>query len=237
MIRCITIDDAPLALSQINDFVSRVPFLELVGSASNAFEAMELLSKNRIDLIYTDINMPDLSGLDLVKTLVQKPMIIFSTAYSEYAIDGFKIEAIDYLLKPYSFNEFLKSANKALEIFEFKKQSESSIQKEKLTHIFVKADYRIVNIVIKNITYIQSQSDYVKFYLENGTNVMSLMSMKTLEEMLQNTDIIRVHRSYFVNIKRINYIANQTIMIGNQQIPLGDSYKTQFLDCITQHGL
>lgn len=237
MIRCITIDDAPLALSQINDFVSRVPFLELVGSASNAFEAMELLSKNRIDLIYTDINMPDLSGLDLVKTLVQKPMIIFSTAYSEYAIDGFKIEAIDYLLKPYSFNEFLKSANKALEIFEFKKQSESTIQKEKLTHIFVKADYRIVNIVIKNITYIQSQSDYVKFYLENGTNVMSLMSMKTLEEMLQNTDIIRVHRSYFVNIKRINYIANQTIMIGNQQIPLGDSYKTQFLDCITQHGL
>lgn len=237
MIRCITIDDAPLALSQINDFVSRVPFLELVGSASNAFEAMELLSKNRIDLIYTDINMPDLSGLDLVKTLVQKPMIIFSTAYSEYAIDGFKIEAIDYLLKPYSFNEFLKSANKALEIFEFKKQSESNIQKEKLTHIFVKADYRIVNIVIKNITYIQSQSDYVKFYLENGTNVMSLMSMKTLEEMLQNTDIIRVHRSYFVNIKRINYIANQTIMIGNQQIPLGDSYKTQFLDCITQHGL
>jgi DNA-binding LytR/AlgR family response regulator len=237
MIRCITIDDAPLALSQINDFVSRVPFLELVGSASNAFEAMELLSKNRIDLIYTDINMPDLSGLDLVKTLVQKPMIIFSTAYSEYAIDGFKIEAIDYLLKPYSFNEFLKSANKALEIFEFKKQSESTIQKEKLTHIFVKADYRIVNIVIKNITYIQSQSDYVKFYLENGTNVMSLMSMKTLEEMLQNTDIIRVHRSYFVNIKRINYIANQTIIIGNQQIPLGDSYKTQFLDCITQHGL
>lgn len=237
MIRCITIDDAPLALSQINDFVSRVPFLELVGSASNAFEAMELLSKNRIDLIYTDINMPDLSGLDLVKTLVQKPMIIFSTAYSEYAIDGFKIEAIDYLLKPYSFNEFLKSANKALEIFEFKKQSESTIQKEKLTHIFVKADYRIVNIVIKNITYIQSQSDYVKFYLENGTNVMSLMSMKTLEEMLQNTDIIRVHRSYFVNIKRINYIANQTIMIGHQQIPLGDSYKTQFLDCITQHGL
>lgn len=236
MIRCITIDDAPLALSQINDFVSRVPFLELVGSASNAFEAIELLSKNRIDLIYTDINMPDLSGLDLVKTLVQKPMIIFSTAYSEYAIDGFKIEAIDYLLKPYSFNEFLKSANKALEIFEFKKQSESNIHKEKLTHIFVKADYRIVNIVIKNITYIQSQSDYVKFYLENGTNVMSLMSMKTLEEMLQNTDIIRVHRSYFVNIKRINYIANQTIIIGNQQIPLGESYKTQFLDCINQHG-
>ena len=237
MIRCITIDDAPLALSQINDFVSRVPFLELVGSASNAFEAMELLSKNRIDLIYTDINMPDLSGLDLVKTLVQNPMIIFSTAYSEYAIDGFKIEAIDYLLKPYSFNEFLKSANKALEIFEYKRHSEMSIQKERLTHIFVKADYRIVNIVIKNITYIQSQSDYVKFYLENGTNVMSLMSMKTLEEMLQNTDIIRVHRSYFVNIKRISYIANQTIVIGNQQIPLGESYKTQFFDCINQQGL
>lgn len=237
MIRCITIDDAPLALAQLNDFVSRVPFLELAGSASNAFEAMELLAKNKVDLIYTDIDMPDLSGLDFVKSLNQKPMIIFSTAYSEYAIDGYKIEAIDYLLKPYSFNEFLKSANKALEYFEFKKHSDTAPTKEKLTHIFIKADYKIINVALENIQFIQSQSDYVKFFIEGSKPLMSLMSMKSLEELLQNTNIIRVHRSYFINIKKINYVANQVIRIGSHEIPLGDSYKAAFLECIQQNGI
>lgn len=237
MIRCITIDDAPLALAQLNDFVSRVPFLELEGSASNAFEAMELLAKHKVDLIYTDIDMPDLSGLDFVKSLNQKPMIIFSTAYSEYAIEGYKIEAIDYLLKPYSFNEFLKSANKALEYFEFKKHSDTTPTKEKFTHIFIKADYKIINVALENIQFIQSQSDYVKFFIEGSKPLMSLMSMKSLEELLHNTNIIRVHRSYFINIKKINYVANQVIRIGSHEIPLGDFYKAAFLECIQQNGI
>lgn len=237
MIKCITLDDAPLALAQLNDFVSRVPFLELVGSSTNAFDAMELMAKNKVDLIYTDINMPDLSGLDFVKTLSYKPMIIFSTAYSEYAIEGFKVEAVDYLLKPYSFNEFLKSANKALELFEFKNQSDSGVKKEKLTHLFIKADLKIVNIALEKLEFIQSQGDYAKFFVEGSKSYMSLMSMKSLEEMLINTNIIRVHRSYFVNIKKINYIANQTIYIGTNQIPLGDSYKATFLECIKQNGI
>jgi DNA-binding LytR/AlgR family response regulator len=237
MIRCLTIDDAPLALAQLNNFVSRVPFFELAGSATNAFEAMEILAKTKVDLIYTDIDMPDLNGLDFVKSVAQKPMIIFSTAYSEYAIEGFKIEAIDYLLKPYSFNEFLKSANKALEVFEFKNHPDSSQKKEKLTHIFIKADYKIVNIPLDKLEFIQSQGDYAKFYVEGSKPYMSLMSMKFLEELLQNTLIVRVHRSFFVNIKKISYIANQIIIIGSNQIPLGDSYKASFLECIQQNGI
>lgn len=241
MIRCIAIDDEPLALTQITGYIHKVTFLELVKACSNAMEALEIVNKEQIDLIFVDINMPDLNGMDFVKSLSHKPLVIFTTAYSEYAVEGFRVEALDYLLKPFGFNDFLKSANKALrqsELVSSKPESRMEIVTDENEHLYVKADYKMIRLDISKIIYAESQSEYVRIYLENEKPIMTLLSMKALEERLPMDKFMRVHRSYLVNTAKITAIANNRIIIGKDiYIPIGNQFKEKFNNYIDKHFL
>lgn len=240
MIRCIAIDDEPLALTQITGYIEKVPFLQLVKSCSSALEALDVIAPQPVDLIFADINMPDLNGMDFVKSLVKKPLVIFTTAYSEYAVEGFRVDALDYLLKPFGYGDFLKAANKALRQMELLKPSaivpevkdENSPSESK--DLYIKADYKMIRIDMSKILYIESQNEYVRIFTEDQKPVMSLISMKLLEEKLPSGKFMRVHRSYMVNLSKITAVANNRIIFGKDTyIPIGNQYKdkfTQYLD-------
>lgn len=239
MIRCIAVDDEPLALKKLTGYISRVPFLELVDSCQDAFEVVKLLSEEEVDLIFLDINMPDLSGLELVRSLVVKPMIIFTTAYSEYAIDGFKLDAIDYLLKPFEFHDLLKAADKARKYIEFRSavfENELPQPSDNCNSLFVKADYKVIRILISDIKYIEGMSDYVRIFMDGEEKpVMTLLSMRKIEERLSPQQFMRVHRSYIVNLQKITEISRLRIIFDNNVcIPVGDFYKDHFLEYINK---
>lgn len=238
-IRCIAVDDEPLALNQLAGYISRVPFLELIASCQDAFEAMKVLSEEEVDLVFLDINMPDLSGIDLVRSLIVKPLIVFTTAYSEYAVDGFKLDAIDYLLKPFEFHDLLKAADKArkyMEIRSIANQDNDSVQLNSDGSLFVKADNKVVRINVADIKYIEGMNEYVRIFIEGEDKpVMTLLSMKKMEERLPVHQFMRVHRSYIVNLQKITEISRLRIIFGNNvYIPVGDNYKECFLEYINK---
>lgn len=246
MIRCITIDDEPLALIQLTGYIEKVPFLKLVKACNNALEALDLLAKDPVDLIFADINMPDLNGVDFVKSLVNKPIIIFTTAYTEYAIEGFRVNALDYLLKPFGYNEFLKAANKALHQYEL----QAKIQQHPLpaspevpaengnNNLFIKADYKMIRLDMDKIIYMESQNEYIRIFFEDQKPVMTLLSMKKLEERLPAERFMRVHRSYIVNLEKITAVANNRIIYGKDTyIPIGNQYKDKFNEYLEKHYL
>jgi len=244
MLRCLAIDDEPLALAQITGYIKNVPFLELVESCRDAFSALSVLSKTNIDLIFVDINMPDLNGLDFVKSLTYKPIVVFTTAYSEYAIEGFRVDALDYLLKPFSYKDFLRSANKAQQQYEMLnftkdgsgKALSSALDEEEF--LFVKADYKIIKIKISEIKYIESQSEYVKIYQTNEKPIMTLLSLKSIEERLPGALFMRVHRSYIVNLSLVKEVSRAGIVFDTKLVvPVGEQYREKFNDYITQHSL
>ena len=232
MIKCIAIDDEPLALTQISEYIKKIPYLSLTASCLDAFEAMEVMSKEKVDLMFVDINMPDLNGLDMVKSLKEAPVVIFTTAYSEYAIEGFRVNAIDYLLKPFSMKDFIKATDKAREWIEFKAAQrekgggESNADEE---YLFVKSEYSMIRIRFDEIKYIEGMSDYVRIYIEGRDKpVMSLLSIKGLEERLPSDRFMRVHRSYIVNLEKIREVTRLRIVFGNTYIPVGENYKDKF---------
>lgn len=246
MIRCITIDDEPLALIQLTGYIEKVPFLKLVKACNSALEALDLLAKDPVDLIFADINMPDLNGVDFVKSLVNKPIIIFTTAYTEYAIEGFRVNALDYLLKPFGYNEFLKAANKALHQYEL----QAKIQQYPLpaspevpaengnNNLFIKADYKMIRLDMDKIIYMESQNEYIRIFFEDQKPVMTLLSMKKLEERLPAERFMRVHRSYIVNLEKITAVANNRIIYGKDTyIPIGNQYKDKFNEYLEKHYL
>lgn len=246
MIRCITIDDEPLALIQLTGYIEKVPFLKLVKACNSALEALDLLAKDPVDLIFADINMPDLNGVDFVKSLVNKPIIIFTTAYTEYAIEGFRVNALDYLLKPFGYNEFLKAANKALHQYEL----QAKIQQHPLpaspevpaengnNNLFIKADYKMIRLDMDKIIYMESQNEYIRIFFEDQKPVMTLLSMKKLEERLPAERFMRVHRSYIVNLEKITAVANNRIIYGKDTyIPIGNQYKDKFNEYLEKHYL
>ena len=242
MMRCIAVDDEPLALKKLTGYISRVPFLKLIASCQDAFEVMKLLSEEEVDLIFLDINMPDLTGLELARSLVVKPLIIFTTAYSEYAIEGFKLDAIDYLLKPFEFHDLLKAADKARKYIEFRHATASeneSVQPDNKNPLFVKADYKVIRINISDIKYIEGMSDYVRIFMDGEQKPgMTLLSMKKIEERLPPQQFMRVHRSYIVNLQKIMEISRLRIIFDNNVcIPVGDSYKDNFLDYINKMSM
>lgn len=227
-IKCIAIDDEPLALKQIGSYIEKTPFLELAARCQNAFEAMEILANNEIDLMFVDINMPDLSGIDFVKSLTRKPKIIFTTAYSEYAMDGFKVDAIDYILKPISYAVFLKAANKAKTWFELNHKQAETIQTTK-DCIFVKSEYKLIRILLDDIKYIESSNEYIQIHLLNDEPITTLIRLKVIEEQLPKEKFMRVHRSFIVNLDRVKVIErNRIIFDHNVYIPVGDQYKESF---------
>jgi two-component system LytT family response regulator len=227
-IKCIAIDDEPLALKQISSYIAKTPFLEVVALCHSAFEAMEYLANNEVDLMFVDINMPDLNGMDFVKSLMQKPQIIFTTAYSEYAMDGFQVDALDYILKPISYAVFLKSANKAKTWFELN-QKQTEIINTTQDSLFVKSEHKMVRIFLSEIKYIESSNEYIQIHLVNDEPVTTLIRLKVMEEQLPKDKFMRVHRSFIVNLNRIKVIErNRIVFDHNVYIPVGEQYKENF---------
>ena len=236
-IKCLAIDDEPLALKQIGTFLEKTPFLELVALCNNAFDALGYLKSKQVDLIFVDIDMPDLSGLDFVKSLTDKPFIIFTTAYSEYAIEGFKVDATDYLLKPIGYNDFLRAAHKVKYLFDLK-GLESDAFPAAGEHLFVKSEHRLVRIELSEIKYIEGMHEYVRIHRVNEKPVMTLLSLKYMEEQLPPGRFLRVHRSYIVNMDRIKMIErNRIIFNNNDYIPVSDQYKVRFQKFINKNFL
>ena len=240
MIRCIAIDDEPLSLAQIAKYIEKIPYLELVGKCRDALEAIKILNETQVDLMFVDINMPDLNGLDFVRSLTVRPKIVFTTAYSEYAIDGYKVEAVDYLLKPFSFHDLLSAADRARNLIEEKNQEDHKVPEAGVqdTTLFVKSDYRINRIELSDIKYVESMGEYLRIFLDGQPKpLMPLMSMKRMEEILPEKMFMRVHRSYIVNMEKIQEISRMRIIFDDVYIPIGDNYKQKFLDYINERSI
>jgi len=240
VIRCAVVDDEPLALGLMASYVKKTPFLKLVGAYSSAVQAMQEMHDHIVDLIFLDIQMPELNGLDYSRMIPQQTRVVFTTAFNQYALDGYKVNALDYLLKPVSYPDFLQAANKAQEWFnliERSQQPEKTEKEEDIQSIFIKSEYRLIQIELKNILYIEGLKDYVKIYEENAPKpIMSLMSMKAMEEMLPSDRFMRVHRSYIVQKEKIRIIEHNRIVFGNTYIPIGDSYKQVFQDFLNKRS-
>lgn len=237
MIKCILVDDEPLALLQLQKYVERVPFMHCVKACSCAAEVMETLSAEEVDVIFVDINMPDINGLQLVRSLVEAPMIVFITAYSEYAIEGFKLDAIDYLQKPISFEQFMKAANKVNSVYTLRQKATHSTDADGALLdecLFVKSDYRMLRIPISQIKYVESMSEYVRIFVEGQSKpIISLMSMKKIEDFLPSTVFMRVHRSYLVNLNKIVEVSRMRIVYDDDvSVPIGDMYKEKFFEFV-----
>lgn len=230
-IKCIAIDDEPLALKQIATYIQNLPFLDLVAQCSSAFEALEVLEKQQVNLMFVDINMPDLNGLEFVKSLTLKPLLIFTTAYDEYALEGFKVDALDYLLKPFSFAEFSKSANKARTQFDLMQNAQGSTEQVESndSYLFIKSEYKLIRINFSDILYVEGMKEYVRIHLLNQKPVMTLLTMKALEEKLPAKKFMRVHRSYIVNLTQVSTVERFRIVYDNKvRIPVSENYKEKF---------
>lgn len=238
MIRCIAIDDEPLALQQLAAYIKKTPFLELVAQCQSALEARQFLEQDTVDAVFCDINMPDLNGMDFVKSLQAPPLIVFTTAYSEYAVEGFKVNAVDYLLKPFGMQDFQRAANRLRE--RAQEVSWTSQAAEPITGfrvqgtenddiIFVKTDYRVVKVTVSDIRYIEGMSEYLKIHIDGEAKpIVTLLSMKKMEDKLPE-DFMRIHRSYIVNLTKIQEInKNRIIMDAETYLPIGDMYKEAF---------
>ena len=236
MISCIAIDDEPLALRQIAEYIEKTPFLDIKATFESAIEALDFLNNNKVDLMFVDIQMPDLSGMDLVKSLEQRPEIIFTTAFSEFAVEGFKVDALDYLLKPLDYASFLKAANKAHTHFESLRIGSENL-KISSDHLFIKSEYKVIRIEIDKILYIEGMREYVRIHLENSKPVMTLLSMKKIEQKLPSTRFMRVHRSYIVNLEKITTIERSRIIFADVYIPVSEQYKEKLQKYIDDNFL
>lgn len=236
-LRTIAIDDEPLALRLVSDYISKTPFLELSGAFDNPLDAIDFLSSSAIDLIFVDIQMPDLSGIEFARSLENAPKIVFTTAYEKYALEGFKLSAIDYLLKPFSYEEFLKAAGKARKQSELEANSLPSIEANN-QFLFLKSEYKIRRINFNDILYIEGLKDYIKVYTVGEEKpVLSLNSIKSLEQKLPEEKFMRVHRSFIVNLDRIDTIERSRIIFGKTYIPVSDQYKDKFQDYLDKNFL
>tara|TARA_R110001583_G_scaffold32280_2_gene110414 strand:+ start:1599 stop:2306 length:708 start_codon:yes stop_codon:yes gene_type:complete len=229
--KCLIIDDEPLAIELLEDFVSKTPFLELASSCSNAIEAMSIIKEIKIDLIFTDIEMPDFSGIEFVKSLDVKPLIIFTTAYSHYAVEGFNLNAVDYLVKPIPFHRFFTAVNRAKELHLLINEDSNPnlVQPAPTDFIFVKSEYDNIKINLNDIKYIEGLKDYIKIFSTSHKPILTLSSFKKIEEKLSGNSFVRVHRSYIVSLKHIHSVQRNRILIDQIRIPIGQNYKDEFI--------
>ncbi len=226
MIRCIAIDDEPLALELLEDNISKVPYLQLVAKCDNALEAINVLQENTVDLIFLDIQMPGLTGLQFIKSITQRPMFILITAYEKYALDGFNLDVLDYLVKPVSLDRFIKACNKAQELYKLKiSNKEPGNINTPQDYIFVNVDYSLLKVVFADIIFIEGLKDYIKIQLKSTSKpVITRMSMKSVEESLPASQFIRVHKSYIVSLASVTAVRKNSVFIGTMEIPVSDSY-------------
>ncbi|MDQ2751421.1 MAG: response regulator transcription factor [Bacteroidota bacterium] len=226
MLRCLAIDDEPLALELLEDNISKVPYLQLVGSCSNPLEAMKVLQQEPVDLIFLDIQMPGLTGLQFIKSLAQKPMFILITAYEKYALDSYNLDVIDYLVKPVSLDRFIKACNKAWELYGLKTNPANTTKQNTQEYLFVPVEYSLVKIVTANIGWIEGLKDYIKIHLNNTSKpIVTRMNMKAMEDDLPNSKFIRIHKSYIVSIDYITALRKSSVFIGDLELPVGENYR------------
>ena len=252
MIRILAIDDEPLALRQLAAYLEKVPFFELVGSCQSALDAMSVLSEKEVDALFLDINMPDLNGLDFVRSLNHPPMVVFTTAYQEYAIEGYKVDAIDYLLKPFGMGDILRAADKVKRQYDLQHTASLSPVDED-DALFLKTEYKVVRILSHDILYVEGMSEYLRIHLgstpqtptDSRTSaptqskpIVVLFSMKKMEERLADKDFMRIHKSYLINLHHIAEIQkNRVVLDSGKEIPIGDSYRGHLNDYVNKKFL
>lgn len=229
--RCIAIDDEPLALQLIVEYASRIPFLTLQKTFTNPDEGKAWLQNNEVDVLLLDIQMPDINGLQFYKSLSKKPPVIFTTAYSEYAVDGFNVDAVDYLLKPFEYDRFLKAIFKAREYLEF-----LGNQELQMASIFVKVDYQLMKINLKDVELIEGLDDYIRIHIKPKP-VLTLMTLKSLQEKLPSQEFIRIHRSYIVPAGKIESFGKSKVKVAGKDIPVGSSYSEAYQQLLKSKGL
>lgn len=222
-LKCLIIDDEPAALSLLEGYVSKTPFLELTGKCTDAFTALEFTGSRQVDLLFLDIQMPEFSGIELSRILKSDVKIIFTTAFQQYAIDGFKVDAIDYLLKPFSYDEFLKAALKAQEIIQMK--NIAAYKEKAATVLFVKSEYKLLRVELEKVLYFEGFKDYIKIHMSDSEKpILTLMSLKSLEEKLPSERFMRIHRSYIINLGQIQALERSQVLIGDERITIRDQY-------------
>jgi len=237
-LRCIAVDDEPLALDLIEGYIVKTPFLELVERCSSSFQAMIVMAQGPVDLIFLDIQMPGLSGIEFSKAMQNRTRIIFTTAYDQYALEGFKVDALDYLLKPFSYTEFLKAANKAQTWFSMVEKGLEANEAVIPNAIMVKSEYRLLKIELSTIKYIEGLKDYLKIHVEGSDKpIVSQMSLKAMEEKLPSEQFYRVHRSFIVNLDKVGVIERSRIVFGKIYIPISDTVKEEFTAIIEKRFL
>ncbi len=226
MIRCLAVDDEPLALELLEDNISKVPFLELVASCSNAIEAMKVVENNQIDLIFLDIQMPGLTGLQWISSMREKPLIILITAYEKFALEGFNLDVTDYLVKPVSLDRFIKACQKARELMELRKAKKSN--EAPPDFIFVPADYSLVKVTISDIRWIEGLKDYIRIHLKSSSKpLVTRFTMKNIEDTLPSNLFIRVHKSYIVAVSAITAVRRSSVFMGETELPVSDNYRDE----------
>lgn len=226
MLKCIAIDDEELALELLEDNISKVPFLELVGSSYNPIEAIKIIQQEQVDLVFLDIQMPGLTGLQFIQSLPKKPMFILVTAYEKYALEGFNLDVVDYLVKPVSLERFIKACNKAWELFQLKNTPATAPKEDEAGYFFINVDYSHLKVVFSDILWIEGLKDYIKIHLKSTSKpVVARISMKSIEDQLPSSKFIRVQKSYIVSKDSITAVRKNSIFIGITEIPIGENYK------------
>ncbi|AUC24102.1 DNA-binding response regulator [Polaribacter sejongensis] len=237
-ITCVIVDDEPMALNLVESYVEKTPFLVLKKKCSSAIEAMEFIKNEPVDLLFLDIQMPDLTGIEFSKMLPKETRVIFTTAFDQYALEGFKVEALDYLLKPFDYAEFLASANKANTWFELVKGKKQPIVSDEKEFLFVKSEYKQLRIKLADVLYFEGLKDYIKIWMkDNPKAILTLMSLKSLEAELPEAQFMRVHRSFIVSLKNIEVIERSQIVINKQRITVSENYKPKFLEFVNNNSL
>ena len=229
--RCIAVDDEPLALQLINEFASRISFLNLEKTFTNPDEARQWVREHEIDLIFLDIQMPDINGVQFYKSLVKKPLVIFTTAYQEFAVEGFNVDAVDYLLKPFEYDRFLKAVFKVREYLEF-----LASQEMQMASIFIKVDYQLMKLNLKDIELIEGLDDYIRIHIKPKP-VLTLMTLKSLQERLPPNEFVRIHRSYIVPVNKIESYGKSKLKVAGKEIPVGSSYGEVYHNLLKEKGL
>lgn len=234
ILNCVIVDDEPLAVELLASYARKIPFLNLVGTFNSAAASIKTIREKSVDLLFLDIQMPELSGMEYAKIINGPTKIVFTTAFSQYAVDGYRINAFDYLLKPISFEEFMRVTDKALKCLSEKKVASGT---EGNGYIFVKSDYKLVRINFKDILYAEGVKDYVKIYLKDGSSIKSLACLRNLIDFLPSPQFLRVHRSFIVNIDNMKTIDRSRFVVGDKFIPISDTYKDQLQKIIDEHTL
>lgn len=234
ILNCVIVDDEPLAVELLASYARKIPFLNLVGTFNSAAASIKTIREKTVDLLFLDIQMPELSGMEYAKIINEPTKIVFTTAFSQYAVDGYRINAFDYLLKPISFEEFMRVADKALKYLSEKNVASG---KEANGYIFVKSDYKLVRINFNDILYAEGVKDYVKIYLKDGSSIKSLACLRNLIDFLPSPQFLRVHRSFIVNIDNMKTIDRSRFVVGDKFIPISDTYKEQLQKIIDEHTL